>query len=166
MTKTTKKAKNNLDERQEAALLKSESKGFWLAYWLLLAVILIQVIIGTTPFSKDIPPMAGEWIVFMVMCIYSVSRYMKDNVWDRRLKPDFKTNLLLSLGAGAVVGILCACMLLVNGRTDVIDLLIAFGAGFVSTAVLCLIALSICAAAYKKKRAMLEEQEAEEDNIE
>ncbi len=163
MKKTTKAKKNNLDERQEEALLRTESKGFWLAYWLLMVVILIEAVVGTTPFGEQIPTMAGEWIVFMVMCVYVLSRCMKDNVWDRRLKPNFKTNLLLSLGAGAVIGVVCICMLLVNGITDVIDLLIAFGAGFVGTAGLCLIALSICAAAYKKKRAQLEAEEAGED---
>ncbi len=163
MKKTTKKVKNNLDERQEAALLKTESKGFWLVYWLLLAAILIQTVLYTTERFSDIPPMAGEWIVFMVMCIYAVRRCMKDNVWDRRLKPDFKTNLLLSLGAGVVVGILSACIFLINRVFDVPAILIAAGVGFVLTAAMCLIALSMFAAAYKKKRAQLEEEEADEE---
>ena len=163
MKKATKAKKNNLDERQEQALLKTESKGFWLVYWLLLAIILIELMVATTPFGEYIPIVAGEWIVFMVMCVYTVSRCMKDNVWDRRLKPNFKTNLLLSLVAGAVIGIVCACMLLANGITDAIDLLIAAGTGFVGTAGLCLIALSICAAAYKKKKVRLEAEEVENE---
>lgn len=161
MKKTTKKAKNNLDERQEQALLKSESKGYWLAYWLLLIVVLAQMILQPMGLADKIPAMLPEWIVFMVLCVYMMVRCSKDNVWDRRLKPDFKTNLLLSLLAGAVISVLCFVMVYVNAR-EFTAALIGAGCGFFVTSVLCLVALSILAASYKKRRAQLEKDEAED----
>ncbi len=41
-----KKRKNNLDERQEQRLLQIESSGFWLAFWGLLAAIVIQLFVN------------------------------------------------------------------------------------------------------------------------
>ncbi len=163
MKKTTKAAKNNLDERQEQALLKSESKGYWLAYWLLLIVIMAQMVLQPIGLLDEVPAMLPEWIVFMVLCVYMVVRCRRDNVWDRKLKPDFKTNLLLSLLTGAVVAVLCFLMIYLSQR-EVIGSLIAAAFGFVFTTVICLVIMSILAASYKKKRAALEQEEAEAED--
>ena len=40
-----KNTKNNLDERQEQILLKIEHNSFWMAFWLLIAAMLIQEIV-------------------------------------------------------------------------------------------------------------------------
>ena len=165
MKKTTKTAKNNLDERQEQALLRSESKGYWLAYWLLLIVIMAQMVLQPIGLLDEVPAMLPEWIVFMVLCAYMVVRCRRDNVWDRRLKPDFKTNLLLSLLAGAVVAVLCFLMIYLSQR-EVIGSLIAAAFGFVFTTVICLVIMSILAASYKKKRAALEQEETEAEDVE
>ena len=52
--------KNNLDEMQEQELLKIEHNGCWLAFWGLLAVMAVQMMMRV-PGSQ----MLGEWIVFM-----------------------------------------------------------------------------------------------------
>ena len=161
MSKKTKNVKNNLDERQEAALQKSESKGFWLAYWLLLIIMLAEMVVNATRFAKEIPLVAGEWIVFMILCVYMIVSCSKNNIWDRRLQPTFKTNFLISLLAGIVVGMVCFVMVyLASARIDIS--LIGAGIGFVATAVLCLLTLMIFASAYKKKKAKLEQQDNEE----
>lgn len=163
MKKSTKRAKkNNLDERQEQALLNIESKGFWLVYWLLLAVIIVQVALQSTNLLDQLPPAAGEWLVFMVMCIYVVMRCQKNNIWDRKLEPKFSTNLLMSLAAGAVMSIVCFVIVYLPTR-DITDSLIGAAFGFVGTAILCIIGLSICASAYKRKKAKLEAEENSED---
>ena len=43
--------KNNLDEMQEQALLKIEHNGCWLAFWGLLAVMAIQMVMGVPGMS-------------------------------------------------------------------------------------------------------------------
>ena len=41
-----RKMKSNLDERQELKLLKIEHNGCWIAFWGLLIVMAIQMIVG------------------------------------------------------------------------------------------------------------------------
>ena len=145
--------KNNLDERQEQTLLKIESRSFWLAFWLLVAAMIIQEI----AFKGDWKTFAGEAIVLFITSIYLLIGCLKNGIWDRRLQPDNKTNALASLGAGAVVGVVCFMM--VMRRAD--NLKIAGYAGVfagIFTAVLCFAALSISAARYRKKL-----QEAEKE---
>ena len=43
-----RKMKSNLDERQELKLLKIEHNGCWIAFWGLLIVMAIQMIVGMT----------------------------------------------------------------------------------------------------------------------
>ena len=52
--------KNQLDEMQEQTLRKIESRGFWLMWWGLFAIMIFQLMM-----QADISQMAGEWIVFM-----------------------------------------------------------------------------------------------------
>ena len=105
-----KEKKNKLDERQEQALLKIEHNGCWLAFWGLLIAIFVQVII----YGYDFKQIAGEWIVFMVLCLYISTSCMKQGIWDRRLEPNPKTNLLLSAGAAVVFGGLMFITILKN----------------------------------------------------
>jgi len=94
-----KSRKNNLDERQEQQLLKIEHNGCWLAFWALLLSIFVQLIL----YPGDWRPIAGEWLVFMALSIYILAACVRRGIWDRRLQPNAKTNLLASLIAGAAV---------------------------------------------------------------
>ena len=96
-----KTRKNNLDERQEQIMLKIEHNGCWLAFWGLLTVFLLESLFLGFEFKTVI----GEWIVFMVLALYMSIACMKNGIWDRRLKPNFLTNLAVSLIAGVVVGV-------------------------------------------------------------
>ena len=51
-----RKMKSNLDERQELKLLKIEHNGCWIAFWGLLIVMAIQMIVG----NDSIKNLAGE----------------------------------------------------------------------------------------------------------
>ena len=89
--------RNNLDEMQEQELLKIEHNGCWLAFWGLLLAIIVQAISGKgDPF--------GEWILFMVLAVYLGIACMRKGIWDRRLKMDGKTNMLVSLVAAVCAG--------------------------------------------------------------
>ena len=54
-----RKMKSNLDERQELKLLKIEHNGCWIAFWGLLIVMAIQMIVG----NDSIKNLAGEGAV-------------------------------------------------------------------------------------------------------
>src|SRR3712207_7640165 len=68
--------KNKLDEMQEQKLLKIEHNGMWIAFWGLLAAILFQTIFEKGNFT-------GEWIVFMVMSLYTLFACIKNGI-DRK----------------------------------------------------------------------------------
>ena len=59
--------KNQLDEMQEQTLRKIESRGFWLMWWGLFVVMIFQLMM-----QVDISQVAGEWIVFMAACLYTL----------------------------------------------------------------------------------------------
>ena len=92
--------KSNLDERQELKLLKIQHYGCWLAFWGLLVDILIQMILGNM-----VKNFIGEVIVFMSLVIYLVVASLKEGIWDRKYKPNLKTNLLFSTIGALVEGI-------------------------------------------------------------
>lgn len=95
-----KRKQSNLDEMQELKLLKIEHIGCWLAFWGLFAAILVQTVLDFGGRS-----ILGEQILLIVLSLYLVIACVKNGIWDRKLKPTFKTNLLLSLGSGCGMGI-------------------------------------------------------------
>ncbi|MFR7830590.1 MAG: DUF6773 family protein [Blautia wexlerae] len=62
-----RKMKSNLDERQELKLLKIEHNGCWIAFWGLLIVMAIQMIVG----NDSIKNLAGEGAVLYESCLLS-----------------------------------------------------------------------------------------------
>ena len=143
--------KNNLDEMQEQELLKIEHNGCWLAFWGLLAVMAIQMVMGV-PGTQ----MLGEWIVFMVLALYLVIACLRKGIWDRHLKANRKTNLIISLLAGAAAGILITVS---NPYlSEPLDYVLVAGISGGFTFVLCFIALSLSTKLYKKRREKLEQE--------
>lgn len=90
--------RNNLDEMQKQTLLKIESRGFWVLWVLLLAALIIESLLGFTPRE-----MAAEWFIFMLGSAYSVISDLRAGIWDRRFKPNTKTNVVVSVAGGAAV---------------------------------------------------------------
>ena len=143
--------KNNLDEMQEQALLKIEHNGCWLAFWGLLAVMAIQMVMGV-PGTQ----MLGEWIVFMVLGLYIVIACLRKGIWDRHLKANRKTNLIVSLLAAVATGILVT---LSNPYlSEPLDYVLVAGISGGFTFLLCFAALSISMKLYKKRREKLDQE--------
>ena len=141
--------KNNLDEMQEQELLKIEHNGCWLAFWGLLAVMAIQMVMGV-PGTQ----MLGEWIVFMVLALYLVIACLRKGIWDRHLKANRKTNLIVSLLAAVATGILVP---LSNPYlSEPLDYVLVAGISGGFTFLLCFAALSISMKLYKKRREKLD----------
>lgn len=145
--------KNNLDEMQEQKLLRLESRGFWLIWWALLAAMAVQLLVyGVEAYHL----LLGEWAVFMLSSVYMTAACIKQGLWDRKLKPNFRTNLLISLVAAVVTGGFMGVYSYRSfGAAEAACWTVALVGG--CTFVLCLLALSLSAAAYKKRRQKLDE---------
>ena len=143
--------RNNLDEMQEQELLKIEHNGCWLAFWGLLAVMGVQMVMRV-PGRQ----MLGEWIVFMVLSLYVAIACLRKGIWDRRLNPNQKTNLIVSLLAAVATGILVT---LSNPYlSESLDYVLVAGLTGGFTFVLCFAALSISMKLYKKRREKLDQE--------
>ena len=152
-----KNRKNNLDEMQEQKALKIEHNGCWLAFWGLLIAIIVQII-----FSKDLTRVAGEGIVFMVLSLYIMIDCLRNGIWDRKLKPDGKTNLLASLIAGGADLVICFSAAFFRTGKPYGALI----AGVISGVIVfagCFLCLTLATKRVKKKQRELEEEPAEED---
>lgn len=145
--------KNNLDEMQEQKLLQLESRGFWLIWWALLAAMAVQLLVYGMEAQRHL---LGEWAVFMLSSVYMTAACIKQGLWDRKLKPNFRTNLLISLVAAVVTGGFMGVYSYRSfGAAEAACWTVALVGG--CTFVLCLLALSLSAAAYKKRRQQLDE---------
>lgn len=141
---------NILDEMQEQKLCKLESRGFWMLWWGLLAAILIQKFCGAS-----ISQITGEWVLFMLACLYGLVGCLRNGIWDRHIKPTLGANILGSFIAAAVVFL----FVLVQNNYWPGAL---FGAVF--TFLLCLAVLQLTVLFYRKRREQLEHPHEEDDS--
>ena len=152
------KKNSNLDERQEQTLLRIEHNGCWLAFWGLLAAIIIQIVL-----DLDFKNFIGEWIVFMLLALYIAAGCLKQGIWDRRLKPDLSSNIVISLASALVAGIL-GFVYTVKRFPDKILGSIASGIVYaIVTFVVCFVVLQFSAQLFKKKQSELEEEHPEDE---
>ena len=93
--------KNRLDEMQEQTMRKIESHGFWLLWGSLLAAWIVQTVFGAADKA------AGEWVVFMIGCIYMVVACLRNGLWDRHLSDKAPANAVYSLVAAVAVTLIC-----------------------------------------------------------
>ena len=150
--------RNNLDEMQKQTLLKIESRGFWMLWGLLLAALVIESLLGFT--TRE---MAAEWIIFMLGCVYSAASDMRAGIWDRRFKPNTKTNALMSL----VGGIAIFLWGFVKSAEFGLGLAALIGAIMgVCTFALTLVVFQICMKFYQKRHTELENPKEDDDENE
>lgn len=154
--------RSNLDEQQEQTLLKIESKTCWFSYWALLITIVGQMTMyGMQDTMKYI---AGEWIIFMCMCIYLCYACLKNGIWDRKLKAGTGSNVFISLVAAMITGVV-AFLIKVKEYSDSMGGCVATGifmAGLVFAFVF--ICLEIAMISYKKKVCELEKEPDEDES--
>ena len=80
---------------------KIESQGYWVLWVGLLIVMVAQMVAGA-PGRQ----MAGEWLVFMIGCAYTLVACVRNGLWDRHLTAKASTNALLSVIAAVAVTLL------------------------------------------------------------
>ena len=153
-----KRKNSNLDERQEQVLLQIEHSGCWLAFWGLLAAIVVQSVV----YGFEFEHIAGEWIVFMILSLYLAFACLKNGIWDRKLKPNLKTNLLLSAAAAIATGLIVFFSVFGKYTDKPAGAALSAVISAVMVFALCSAALILSARSYLKKQKKLEE-EPEED---
>ena len=159
-----KKMKSKLDEMQEQKMLIIERNGCWFAFWGLLAVLFIQVIISGYG-GDSWRYMVGEWIVFMCLALYIVIDCLRNGIWDRRLSPTPNVNACASAIGGVVVGVLNFTSSYRNYHKPVGSVVMGIVSG-VMVFVLCFAGLTCCTFLYKKRVNRLEQEGADEDKEE
>ena len=147
-----KTLKNNLDERQEQALLNIEKNACWIAYFALLLSLFVQMaIFGATNFKA----IAGEWIIFMLLSLYLVIACLRKGIWDRRLKPNRKTNFIVSVVSAVIAAVLFGIVNYFNYKS-LTGAVATFAIVLIGVFVLVLITLTVCSNIFKKREAKLE----------
>ena len=143
--------KNQLDEMQEQTMRKIESHGFWLLWGSLLAAWIVQTVFGAADKA------AGEWVVFMIGCIYTGVACLRNGLWDRHFSDTPPANAVWSLVAAVAVT-------LIIGFSRGYWVGAAFAGGF--TGILCFALLQLSMKAYKKRHAELENPKEDDDENE
>ena len=144
--------KSNLDEMQEQALLKIEHNGCCLAFWGLLAAMGIQMLLKVPGKA-----MLGEWIVFMALCVYLLAACLRQGIWDRHLKANPKTNLVVSAVACVAVSIFFGVLFRENA-SELLDYLLISAIPGITVFILCFALMTVCSALYKKRREKLDQE--------
>ena len=114
----------------------------------------IQMIVG----NDSIKNLAGEGAVLMSLAFYLLVACIRNGIWDRRLKPNFKTNVIVSSIAAVLTGIIWFSVSYRNYH----KLIGSIATGiivFVQVEILCLLALMISSKIYKRRVQKLEEDE-------
>ena len=137
--------KSNLDEMQEQALLKIEHNGCCLAFWGLLAAMGIQMLLKVPGKA-----MLGEWIVFMALCVYLLAACLRQGIWDRHLKANPKTNLVVSAVAGVAVSIFFGVLFRENA-SELLDYLLISTIPGITVFILCFALMTVCPALNKPR---------------
>lgn len=155
-----KAKKNNLDEQQERKLLEIESRGFWLAYWGLLAALLAEMLL-----FGDMKAVIIQWVLFIFLSLYLCVCCARAGIWDRRLDMSPKTCLAVSLIAALCTAAFIFGFTFLRFHRPAGSL----AAGAITAVIVfpvCYAALILAARATKKRQdALNAEPEDEEDQV-
>lgn len=160
--------KKKIDERQQADLRRVESYGYWIAFWLLLASVIIKSVIMSRPKEEWIT----EWGIFMILATYNVVSLAWIGVWSENSpKPTLGSSAFSSLlGSLGFSAIFTVGSWLQSGKTMEIEaLLLVFMAWFIVLFLVLMAAFAALMWIYqardrrlqKKMDAELEEEEDE-----
>ena len=99
----------------------------------------------------------------MALAVYLGEACLRNGIWDRRLKADRRTNLIVSLVASAAAGLIFGAVALARYHS-VSGAAASFAISFVAVFAGCFLLLSLTAREYKKKLAKLEDESSEDEN--
>ena len=151
-----KRTPSQLDEMQQAKLLKINSNGMNLCYIGLLAAILIQWLM-----KRDFSAIIGEVNVYFLLMLYITGASTYEGLWSSKVKPSIRSNLLISLIPAAAVGVLLVLRNALSADASTVlsapVILLLMGIAYA----LCMAVLSALLCLYNRRRSVLDEQETE-----
>lgn len=142
-----------LDERQLQQYAAVNTVVAWTAYGVLCAALLIQTALGST-FAQ----IAGELVTLLAVSGVMIVGYLKYGIWDKTQQYSLKKNALLSLAASLLAGAAMGISSYRNYHKPVGSLAAAVFVAFF-TFLLCIAAIQLCWAGYKKRQRWLENAE-------
>jgi hypothetical protein len=152
--------KKNRDERQEAEERRINSVAFWIAYWGLVAVIIVQLFV----FELDITHIAGEFIILCAAGIYMTIAGYRRGIWDSFTKPGMKSYFAYSFAAVFVLNLPIPLVRYFRYHATVPSCLYSFARNFIILFPLAFAAAAILGALTKRKQKKLAEKYVDDAN--
>lgn len=151
-----------IDERQQADLNRITSYGYWIAFYLLVAALLVEGIILDRPFRE----WAVEWFVFMIIAVYEVIACIRIGVWSpKKQNPGKKDYVRYSVIASALFSVVFTVgnvmKMSVEKRTFG-SIAAVFAYWFILLFVVMIIGYSVSGAIFHRRRKKMEEELDEE----
>ena len=153
--------RRRIDERQRADLRRVESYGYWIAFWLLLASVIVKSVIIGRPKEEWLT----EWVIFMILAVYNVVSLAWIGVWSENSpKPTFASSVSSSLlGSLGFSVIYTAGTWLHSGRTMGLDeVIFLFALWFIGLFVLLIAAFAALMWIYRVRDRRLQKKMDEE----
>ena len=153
--------RRRIDERQRADLRRVESYGYWIAFWLLLASVIVKSVIIGRPKEEWLT----EWVIFMILAVYNVVSLAWIGVWSENSpKPTFASSVSSSLlGSLGFSVIYTAGTWLDSGRTMGMDeVIFLFALWFIGLFVLLIAAFAALMWIYRIRDRRLQKKMDEE----
>ncbi len=154
-----KTKKNYLDEMQEQKALHIEQRSYQIMFAGLSAAVVIQSAMGAS-----LREMLPETIILLAVSIYSLIAFIKNGIWDRRFKPNNKTNAVLSVVTGLVMGGVWGVVNYIR-YDSLYNALLTFVMMFLSISLVCYATFWLACTAYKRRSKQLDDRlESSEDS--
>ena len=139
------------DEMQDQKMLKLEEYGFWIVFWSLAVIILVQLITGGT-----IRQIAGELAALFIGSVFIAFTYLKNGLWTRSSTPTRKGNALTSIIPAVLIGAIHIVKIVKNQEIKTNDILIT-AAVMAAAYAACFIVLELFRTVYQKRRSKLDD---------
>lgn len=143
-----------LDERQRQQMYQIEHRGFWFAYFGILALLLLEILTNASGIL-----IGCTTILLLALSIYTECCCIRRGLWDWRLKPNPKSNALMSMIGAVCIFVFTLLVYTKNGyfvNSPALMYLCALIAAFF-TFILTFALLSVTAHICNKRKARLDE---------
>lgn len=150
-----KQSKHALDEMQENQLLRIEEIGFWITFWSIFAVIVIQAII-----EPNFKTVAGEIVVLLIASIYIAVTSIQNGLWSKSHIPTLKSNVISSCIPAVFLGGIYAIRAFGILKKDITSSIVCkIAIVMIGIYVICLAMLEVLRLLYNKRRSRLEKMD-------
>ena len=150
-----------VDERQEQEMVKVERIGFWILYYSIFAVMLIQMFFFNVYFTDLI----GLFIVGCIGAICIIFGYYRKGLWGYSSNPGLKSYIITSISVGVVSIILLFVVHYFYLDSSVFNSLLMFAFISLIMAISTFLFASLYGTAIKRRRMKLQQQYKDESDM-